>query len=75
MKTLSRPRHVVPAEVTQDDALTPCFSSHTANKRLLPCLVPPSYVVVLFVVDFAEALARVPQHKKTVMCLREEYVC
>lgn len=45
METLSRPRQLVPAEVTQDDALP-------------PYLVPRSYIVVLFVVDFAEAQAR-----------------
>lgn len=45
VETLSRPRQLVPAEVTRDDALP-------------PYLVPRSYIVVLFVVDFAEAQAR-----------------
>ena len=49
--------HMLPAEVKQDGAPPPCFSSHTVNKcplcGLFSAVVFSFYMFMLFVGDFA----------------------
>lgn len=62
-KNLSCLMHMLPAEVKQDGALPPCFSSHTMNKcplfGLFSTMVFYFYIFMLFVGNFA--VLNVPQ--------------
>ena len=72
----------IPSEVKHGNTLPSCFSSRSINKHpLVISLMPHFKIFVLFYVtslfkmitkNYAEALSRVPQCKKAVMCLTEK---
>lgn len=67
-------------EVKRGDTLLSCFSSHTVNKCPFHDLFSVTFSSFLLMMLFfkmtpkhsAQALSRIPKHKKAVMCLKEK---
>lgn len=77
------PKHPLPGEVQQGDALPSFLSSHTVNEHLFRGLFSGTFftflcflwVVLLFKMALkqsADVLVRVPRCQRTVMCLTEK---